>query len=267
MQPEWSRAALCSSSAERPVTGTLISSFRGSAVLEEDVDEHQHDGDAEDHRADDVHLGRNAALRLAPDVERERLRRARVEARDHEVVDRQGEGEQRAGEDPRRDQRQRDRKNVTYSFAPRSIAASSTCRSKPTSRARTVTTTKLMQNMMCASTIVQKPRAVPRFRKGEERGAEHDLGRGQRHEDEQVRRAPSPEVVADEGQRDQRAEDDRDERGEQGDLDARSHRVAEEGRTEQVRPVRRGEALPGVVKRPDGSLKEKTITTTIGSIR
>ena len=43
---------------------------------------------------------------------------------------------------------------VVHSLAPRSIAASSRWRGNPCSRAFTVTTTKLMQNMMCAMTIV-----------------------------------------------------------------------------------------------------------------
>ena len=46
---------------------------------------------------------------------------------------------------------------VTHSFAPRSIAASSRWRGKPATRARTVTTTKLMQNRMCAIRIVWVP--------------------------------------------------------------------------------------------------------------
>src|SRR5919106_5234419 len=56
------------------------------------------------------------------------------------------------------------RTNVVHGFAPRSMAASSRWRSKPTTRARTVTTTKLMLNMTCATKIVQKPRATPRLR-------------------------------------------------------------------------------------------------------
>src|SRR5689334_1916493 len=56
-------------------------------------------------------------------------------------------------------------RNVTHSFAPRSIAASSRCLSKPTSRAFTVTTAKLMQNMMCAIRIVQKPKTTLKLRK------------------------------------------------------------------------------------------------------
>ena len=44
---------------------------------------------------------------------------------------------------------------VVHSFAPRSIAASSRWRGKPDRRAFTVTTTKLMLNMMWAMMIVR----------------------------------------------------------------------------------------------------------------
>src|SRR5205085_3553749 len=47
--------------------------------------------------------------------------------------------------------------NVVHSFAPRSIAASSRWRSKPTSRAFTVTTTYEMLNITCAMKIVTNP--------------------------------------------------------------------------------------------------------------
>ena len=47
--------------------------------------------------------------------------------------------------------------NVVSSSAPRSIAASSSRRSKPDSRALMVTTTNEMQNMMWAMTIVWNP--------------------------------------------------------------------------------------------------------------
>ena len=56
------------------------------------------------------------------------------------------------------------RRNVANGFAPRSIAASSRWRSKPTRRAFTVTTTNEMQNITCAMKIVQKPVATPRLR-------------------------------------------------------------------------------------------------------
>ena len=48
-------------------------------------------------------------------------------------------------------------RNVVTSFAPRSMAASSRCRSNPIRRAFTVTTTKLTMNITCAMKIVQKP--------------------------------------------------------------------------------------------------------------
>src|SRR3954469_15613007 len=47
--------------------------------------------------------------------------------------------------------------NVVSSLAPRSIAASSSRRSKPARRALTVTTTKLMQNITWAMTMVVNP--------------------------------------------------------------------------------------------------------------
>ena len=108
-------------------------------------------------------------------------------------------------------------RNVVSSFAPRSIAASSRWVGKPDSRARTVTTTKLMLNMMWAIRIVMKL-------SGKNGGApiatnsvsseapEDDLGRGHRQEDEQVGAAPAAEVVAGQGQRDERPEDRRDDR-------------------------------------------------------
>src|SRR5437773_1955198 len=50
-------------------------------------------------------------------------------------------------------------RKVTQGFAPRSAAASSSDRSKPVSRARTVTATYAMLNATCASSRVTKPRA------------------------------------------------------------------------------------------------------------
>ncbi len=55
-------------------------------------------------------------------------------------------------------------RNVVHSLAPRSMAASSRWRSKPIRRAFTVTTAKLMQNMMWAIRIVQKPKTTFRLR-------------------------------------------------------------------------------------------------------
>src|SRR5215831_13788743 len=55
---------------------------------------------------------------------------------------------------------------VVHSLAPRSIAASSRWRSKPISRALTVTTAKLTQNITCAMRIVTKPKGTNvKFRK------------------------------------------------------------------------------------------------------
>ena len=56
---------------------------------------------------------------------------------------------------------------MSNGVAPRSFAASSSLRSKPISRERTTTTTKLMQNMTWAISRVVKPSGVPRMRKKE----------------------------------------------------------------------------------------------------
>src|SRR5262249_24443999 len=51
-------------------------------------------------------------------------------------------------------------RKMTQEFAPRSAAASSSDRSKPVIRARTVTVTYAMLNATCASSSVTKPRAT-----------------------------------------------------------------------------------------------------------
>jgi hypothetical protein len=51
---------------------------------------------------------------------------------------------------------------VRVGLAPRSIAASSSARSKPTSRLCTTTVTKHMVKVACAATMVQKPRSMPK---------------------------------------------------------------------------------------------------------
>ena len=64
------------------------------------------------------------------------------------------------------------RRKVVKALAPRSFAASSRLRSKPISRERTTTTTKLMQNITCAISSVWKPSdGVPRMRKKESSAA------------------------------------------------------------------------------------------------
>ena len=56
------------------------------------------------------------------------------------------------------------RQNAACGDAYRSAAASSRRGSSPATRAFTVTTTKLMQNITCASTIVAKPGLIRRLR-------------------------------------------------------------------------------------------------------
>ena len=75
----------------------------GAALLN-DREAHDDQGRAEEDRRDRVHLDRDAALGGAEDVEGERDRRAGVEVRDHEVVDREREREQGARDDAGEDQ-------------------------------------------------------------------------------------------------------------------------------------------------------------------
>src|SRR6188472_3101487 len=75
----------------------------GAALLN-DREAHDDQGRAEEDRRDRVHLDRDAALGGAEDVEGERDRRAGVEVRDHEVVDRERERKQGARDDAGEDQ-------------------------------------------------------------------------------------------------------------------------------------------------------------------
>ena len=84
----------------------------------------------------------------------------------------------------------------------------------------------------------------------QQRGAEHDLGRGHRHEDEQVGSSPPVEAVTDERERDQGPESRRHDARDRRDLDGEHHRVREAGHSVPVDPVVEGEALPRVVEAP-----------------
>ena len=129
------------------------------------------------------------------------------------------------------------------------MAASSRWVGKPDRRARTVTTTKLMLNMMWAIRIVtalsgKNGGARDRHEQGQQRRPEHDLGRGHRQEDEQVGAASTAEVVPRQGQRDERPEDGRDDRRQQRDDEADGDRALESGHPEDVQPGVDREALP-----------------------
>ena len=113
--------------------------------------------------------------------------------------------------------------NVVSSLAPRSIAASSRWRREAGQPGLTVTTTKLMLNMMWAIRIVMNPLSgknggapiatnsvsseAPRTISGVAIGRKMN----------RLVRAPPAELVARQGQRDERPEDGRDDRREQGD--------------------------------------------------
>ena len=73
----------------QPVFDLVFSRTRGA--LHDQVHEHPDQRDDEDHRRQDVHLRRHALARRPVDEQRERDGLPRVEVRDDEVVDREGE--------------------------------------------------------------------------------------------------------------------------------------------------------------------------------
>src|SRR5262249_6992778 len=73
-----------------------------------DAGESAQNADRKDHGAEDEDLRRNADPGGAVDPHRERHRAAADEVRGHEVVDGQGQRHQRAGQNARHDERQRD---------------------------------------------------------------------------------------------------------------------------------------------------------------
>ena len=200
----------------------------------------------------DVDLRRQRHARLRPRRRRGNVGLAAgVEVRDHEVVDREGEAEQRGGEDRRRDQRQRhlaERRPLVRrrgpSPPPRGGGRSSI------SRAFTVTTTKLTMNITCAMKIVMKPaRAAVVLRKSVRSDAPStisgvDIGRKTSRFVE-----PRPrKLVPDERERDQRPEHGRDDARERARSGARSPRSREARDGVPVDPVVEREALPDVVE-------------------
>ena len=82
----------------------------------------------------------------------------------------------------------------------------------------------------------------------EQRGAEHDLRRRERQEDQDVRRRAGAEVVAHECQRDHRAEGGGHEARDQADLEREDDRALDPRGAVPVAPVVQREALPGVVE-------------------
>jgi hypothetical protein len=91
-------------------------------------------------------------------------------------------------------------------------------------------------------------RHVDRQEQRQQRRAEHDLGRGQRHEDEEVDGAAAAEAVAHERHRHEGAERGGDQRRDQGDLERGGERLREVRVGERVLPVLEREALPGEVE-------------------
>ena len=94
------RQAGAGSSARSGSSGRTAAMLLRAALLPHGDEHHRH-REQEDHRRDHVDLRRDRHARGAPDEQRERDRRAGVEVRDHEVVDRQREREQRRRTGPR----------------------------------------------------------------------------------------------------------------------------------------------------------------------
>ena len=89
-----------------------------------------------------------------------------------------------------------------------------------------------------------------RHEEGEQRCAEDDLWRGEWQEDEEAGRRSSAELIAHQRQRSERAERRRDEGGDQRNTNAHDDGIQETRNREEVRPVIKGEADPGVVRLP-----------------
>jgi hypothetical protein len=81
------------------------------------------------------------------------------EVRDDEVVERQAEANSAARRCPERPRGNVTRRNVSISLGVEVHRACSSRGSRLAIRALTATTTKLMQNITCAMTIVVKPEA------------------------------------------------------------------------------------------------------------
>ncbi len=148
-----------------------------------------------------------AALEGAEDVEREGHRRPRVEVGDDEVVDREREGEHRAAEDAGQDQRQGDqaegfargRAEVLRRLLQPSVEAD-----QP--RAHDDHDEADAEHDVGDQQRAEPERGAEDEEEGEQRGAHHDLRRRHRDHDQEVRRPPAEELVADQGERHHRAD-------------------------------------------------------------
>ena len=133
-----------------------------------------------------------------------------VEVRDHEVVDREREAEQRGGEHRGRDQRQGDfaeRRHLVGPEVHRGLleVPVESDQSRLHRDDDEADDEHHMGDEDRPEAELEDPARVEEQR--QERGAEHDLRRRHRQEDEDVRRRPAHEPMADDRKRDQRPED------------------------------------------------------------
>ena len=111
------------------------------------------------------------------------------------------------------------------SVAPRSIAASSTSRLSSDSRARTITVTYEMENVMWPRMIVFSESVHADLPEEQQQAdGRDDLGRDQRQQHEDVGGSADAAARPHEAEREQRAEDRRDDHRDGRDLEARDER-------------------------------------------
>ena len=173
---------------------------------------------------------------------------AGVEGGDHVVVDRQGEGQQRRGQDAREDDRQGDLAEggppvgveVHARLFERLVEAGQPGPHGDHHEADVEHDVRDQDRQEAASGPQRDPQ-------GEHRGSQDHLRRRHRHEDQQVHRPTAAELVAGQGEGDHGAQD----RGEDGrddrDGEARHHRIGDVRAAPEADVVVEGEALPGDV--------------------
>src|SRR4029453_17108673 len=139
------------------------------------------------------------------------------------------------------------RTKVRNGGAPRSIAASSSVQSRPRTRARTVSATKLTSNAMWAMTIVPNPRFQPRSRNSVSSDAPITISGAVRQHEERLDELVASEALAHERNRHQGAQHDRDRRRQRRHLQACPQGLGELGVAERIGPVVERESPPGEV--------------------
>ena len=190
----------------------------------------------------------------------ERLRPARIEVRDDEVVDGERESEQRSCEHRGRDQGQRhlaERRDLVRAEVHRRLLEVPV----EADQARLHGDhDEAHDEHHVRDEDRDEPELEDRGRvqeQREERGAEDDLRRRHREEHEDVGRSAPDEVMADDRHRDERPERRGHDRREQADLERRDDRVLDAEHGVPVGPVVERELLPDVVEAARGLVERE----------